>query len=342
MSAKPVRLAVAGLGMASKPHLEALADLRSSVEVSGLFDISKDRAEERAKAYGFPVFDSFDAIVADPETDGVIVITPPDQRQDIVSRLAGAGKHILSEKPVERTTANAEKIVDICEAHNVTLGIVFQHRFRAGAERLRALIEAGELGDLSLVRADIPWWRDQSYYDAPGRGTYQRDGGGVLISQAIHIMDLMLSLTAPVIAVQALCATTRAHKMESEDFATAGITFADGAFGSIIATTATYPGGAEGLIIDGTKATAELRAGKLNITWRDGRTESVGELSGTGGGADPMAFPSDWHRDLIKDFADAIASGRSPRISGREALKVHRFIDALVTSSKTGLLVPLT
>jgi len=316
-------------------------ELTGTVDVSGVYNRTAQKAQHVAATLGCRTFESVAEIAADPDTDGVILITTPDQRQELVNILAEAGKHILIEKPLERTVRAASKIVETCEANNVRLGVVFQHRFRAGARRLTELVATGALGELSLVRADIPWWRDQAYYDAPGRGTYARDGGGVLISQAIHVLDLLLSLAGPVEKVRALCATTKAHKMEAEDFATAGIVFSNGALGSVIATTATYPGEAERIVIDGTLATAKLEAGHLRVMWRDGRTEEQGELSGTGGGADPMAFPCDWHRDLIADFADAIANARQPLVTGREALKVHEFIEALVSASREGMEISL-
>ena len=326
------RLAVIGLGMATKPHLEALAELRGRVEVSGVFNRSPEKAHAVAETYGFPVFDSLEAIAVDPATDGVILATPPNARAGIVAMMADAKKAILMEKPVERTLAAAVDLVETCERAGVPLGIVFQHRFRPGARRLRALLDEGALGSLALIRVEVPWWRGQGYYDEPGRGTRARDGGGVLISQAIHVLDLMLSVTGPVAQVQAMCATTRLHEMETEDFVAAGLTFADGAFGSLVATTATWPGAEESLVLDGTLGTAVLRGGRLDVAWRDGRKETVGEAGGSGSGADPMAFPCDWHRDLIEDFVRSVAEGRAPAITGREALRVHALIDALVRS----------
>ena len=333
-SGRKIGLAVIGLGMAAKPHLEALTQTDMPVRVTGLYNRGRAKAEEAARRYHLRVFDTVEAIAQDPATQGVILLTPPDNRTELVTQLAKAGKHILMEKPVERTLDAALGIVRLCEAHRVKLGIVFQHRFRAGARRMATLIRRGELGPISLVRVEVPWWRDQAYYDAPGRGTYARDGGGVLISQAIHVLDLMLSLTGPVAWVQSMTATTQAHRMEAEDFAASGVKFLSGAVGSIIATTATFPGSAESIVIDGTLGTASLRAGELRVFWRDGREEVLGEVSGTGGGADPMAFPCDWHRDLISDFAAAIAEDRPPAITGREALRVHALIDAIVASSR--------
>ena len=336
----PIRLAVIGLGMATKPHLLALEELRGRVEVSGVLNRTRAKADAVGRAHDWRVFDDLDAIATDPDTSGVIIATPPDQRVEIVAAMAAAGKPILMEKPVERTLAAARDIVATCGRAGVPLGIVFQQRFRAGARRLRALLDEGQLGDLAVIRATVPWWREQSYYDEPGRGTLARDGGGVLISQAIHVLDLMLSLTGPAASAQAMVATTRLHEMETEDFVAAGLRFDSGAVGSVVATTATWPGQEEGLVLDGTLGTATLRGGQFDVAWRDGRTDRVDEAAaGTGGGADPMAFPSDWHRDLIADFADAVATGRPPAVTGAEALRVHALIDAMVRSGASGAAV---
>lgn len=336
MAERPIRLAVIGLGMASKPHLSALHQLAPNIEVAAVFARSADRRAEVSATWGWPAAQSVEAICADPAIEGAIVLTPPNARREIVASLASAGKHILMEKPVERTLAHAKEIVGLAESAGVELGMVLQHRFRSGAVALADLMTSGKLGDVHLVRVNVPWWREQSYYDQPGRGTYEVDGGGVLITQAIHVLDLMLNLTGPVRNVIALCGTTPLHSMEAEDFAVVGLRFGSGAMGSVTATTAAYPGGTESLEIDCTNAALRLVAGELTIHWRDGRTETIGEVTGTGGGSDPMDFPSDWHRDVILDFANAIRSGRPPKVSGRDALKVHRLIDAIERSAKSG------
>jgi predicted dehydrogenase len=181
---------------------------------------------------------------------------------------------------------------------------------RAAAMHLRAMLSEGRLGDLGLVEIVVPWWRDQSYYDEPGRGTYARDGGGVLISQAIHTLDMALSLAGPVRRVQAMASTTAFHDMESEDYVTAGLSFENGAVGSLVASTASFPGAAETLTLHGMLGSARLVSGELTVTFRSGEVETFGEDAGSGGGADPMAFTHEWHQGLIADFADAIAEGR--------------------------------
>lgn len=331
---RPMRLAVIGLGMASKPHLAALRQLEPSVAVAGVYTRNADRRAEVAAQFGWSTYDSIEAICTDPNVDGAILITPPNARAEIIEQLAAAGKHVLTEKPVERNLQNAREIVATCEKADVMLGVVLQHRFRAGALALGDLVESGRLGRIHMVRVALPWWRDQAYYDHAGRGRYDSDGGGVLITQAIHVMDLMLSLTGPVKTVAALTGTTPFHKMEAEDFATAGLVFDTGAIGSVMATTSSFPGDVETLELDADNASLRLKAGELLIHWRNGEVETIGEVTGTGGGSDPMDFPCDWHRDLIAEFAAAWQAGRAPRITGREALKVHALIDAIERSAK--------
>jgi UDP-N-acetyl-2-amino-2-deoxyglucuronate dehydrogenase len=331
----PMKLAVIGLGMASKPHLAALRQLAPSVEVTGVYTRNVTRRVEVAAQTGWSSYDSIDAICNDPIVDGAILITPPNARSGIIKQLAGAGKHILTEKPVERNSGNARSFVETCEQADVMLGVVLQHRFRAGAIALGQLLQSGRLGHIHLVRVSVPWWRDQAYYDHAGRGRYDTDGGGVLITQAIHVLDLMLSLTGPVKAVSAMTGTTPLHQLEAEDFATAGLVFQSGALGSVMATTASFPGDAETFELDTEHAALRLKAGELVIHWRNGETETVGEVTGTGGGSDPMDFPCDWHRDLIAEFADAWRAGRAPRVTGREALNVHALIDAIERAAKS-------
>ena len=215
MSSHPTRMAVIGLGMAVLPHARSLVELQAEgrVVVVGAWSRSAERRATFAQRFPLPVAADLDALLAQGKPDAALVLTPPDSREELVRRLATAGVHILMEKPVERTTEAAERIVGICEAAGVMLGIVLQHRFRDAAERLRQLLAAGALGPLA-----VPWWRPQRYYDEPGRGTLARDGGGVLITQGIHALDLMLSLTGPATAATATAGTSSIHRMETEDF----------------------------------------------------------------------------------------------------------------------------
>lgn len=336
-------IGIVGTGMGATPHALALKALSDTVEVRGVY--RRDAAARRAFAaeHGWPEAASLEALLADPGLEALLVVTPPNARQAIAAAAAQAGKHVLMEKPVERTTAAAEQIVATCATAGIRLGIVFQHRFREGSQKLAALLREDALGAIATVTLSVPWWRPQAYYDEPGRGTLAQDGGGVLMTQAIHSLDLMLSLTGPVTRVAALAGTSRLHRMETEDVVGAGLAFANGAIGTLSATTALYPGGAEQLVLGCERATATLSGGTLELAWQDGRRETFGAApSASGGGADRMAFPFDWHKGLIEDFVDAVRTGRDPQSSGRTALEVHRLIDALMRSSREGMAVEVS
>jgi predicted dehydrogenase len=330
-------IGMVGAGMASKPHALALKALAGVVEVRGVFRRDAAKRVAFAAEYGFPAAESYEALLDDSKVDAILILTPPNAREELVAKAAKAGKHVLMEKPVERTTEAAERIVRLADEARIRLGIMFQHRFRAASQKFASLVAEGALGRLQAAQLTVPWWRPQSYYDQPGRGTLAQDGGGVLITQAIHSLDLLLSLAGPVAEVAALAATTGLHRMETEDFVGAGLRFANGASGALMATTAFYPGGAEAIVLACDRAVATLSGGVLKLDWLDGRSESFGEeKSASGGGADPMAFPFDWHKAQIIEFVDAVRAGRDPASNGHTALGVHRLIDALMQSSREG------
>lgn len=330
-------IGVIGAGMGAKPHALALQSLSDTINVLGVYRRNRAELDSFCSTYGFPAAESYEALLADPRLDAVLVLTTPNAREEIVAAATAAGKHVLLEKPVERSVAAAERIVAMCDAADVKLGVIFQHRFRRASRILAEAIAENRYGRLEAVHLVVPWWRPQEgYYDQPGRGTLAQDGGGVLITQAIHSLDLMLSLCGEVKAVTAMAATTRLHQMETEDFVSAGLEFDNGAVGAMMATTANFPGGPESLTLNFADASATLTAGNLTVQTRSGETITEGEASQGGGGADPMAFPFDWHAAQIADFADAVDHDRNPVSTGHTAMHVHRLIDALMRSSKEG------
>ena len=336
-----MKVALIGLGMVSGMFADAIRK-SEAVTLGPVFarrEASRAAFLEAHTDLGAVPVASVDEIARDPSVSFVIVTTPPDARVEIVETLARSGKPILMEKPIERSLAAATSIVETCESHGVPLGITLQHRARPEVAEFLARREA--LGPLVSVENSVPWWRPQSYYDEPGRGTYARDGGGVLITQAIHPIDLMLSLTGPVAEVTAMCATTTFHDMEGEDFAVVGMRFENGALGQLFASTASYPGRGEMLTLHCQNGSARMERGMLFIDWQDGRVEELGQEAATGSGADPMAFKSDWHRFVIEDFAKALDEGRAPMISGRSALEVHRLIEAIERSGREGQRISL-
>ncbi|MBV9782622.1 MAG: Gfo/Idh/MocA family oxidoreductase [Acidisphaera sp.] len=331
------RIALIGLGMAVTPHAKSLLDLADRVQVAYAWSPSAERRAAFAARFPFPQAANLEAILSDASVGAVAILTPPATHLDLVRRCAAAGKHVLLEKPLEITTPRAEALVSACREARVTLGVVLQHRFRPSALRLAAMLRAGELGALIAASTGIRLWRPQSYYDEPGRGTLARDGGGVLLTQGIHTLDLLQSLAGPVTEVTGYATTSAVHRMETEDLVCAAARFAGGAFGTIEATTAAFPGFPERIDLIGDRATASLSGVDLVVHGHDGRVTELRPQTGGGGtGADPMDFPHDTHRALLGDFLDAIEQGRDPAASGSEVLRVHRLIDALLQAAQTG------
>lgn len=332
-----LRIGVIGLGMAVTPHAKSLIDLKDRVEVAYAFSPSEARRKAFGSKFMFPSCDRLDAILSDKSVGAVMILTPPNTHLELVRQCAAAGKHILLEKPLDVSTARAVELVQSCRVAGVTLGVVLQHRFRPAGMKLATMIQEGELGTIVGCSTVIRLWRPQKYYDEPGRGTKARDGGGVLITQGIHTLDLMLSLAGPVAEVRGFTTTTSVHRMETEDMACAAVRFANGAYGTVDATTAAYPGFPERIEIIGTKATASLAGTALQVARHDGTTVEVKADDSAGGtGADPMAFPHDYHRSVLGDFLDAVEKGCSPKVSGQEALRVHRLIDAILEAGASG------
>lgn len=336
-----MKAALIGLGMVAGTYGDAFRN-SDSVSLASVFARNPDARDAFLTDWsglGAVAADSIEAIACDPAIDFVILATPPNARAEILAKLVAAGKPVLMEKPVERTLEAATALVEFCEAGHVPLGIMLQHRARPAAADLARM--AATLGDLLAVEINVPWWRPQSYYDAPGRGSYDRDGGGVLISQAIHTLDLAILLAGPVREVSAMAATTGFHQMESEDFVCAGLQFENGAVGQLFASTASFPGRGETITFHHRNGSAHLGAGMVRIDRQDGTSDVIGKAASSGAGADPMAFTSDWHRSVIEDFAEAVRTGGPPLVSGRDALAVHRLIAALEMSAKSGSRIQL-
>ncbi len=326
-----IRIGIIGLGNAVEPHAKSLLDLKDRVEVVAAASRSEERIKAFATRFPFPVTTDIEGVLGASDVDAVWILTPPNSHLELVREAARGRKHVLLEKPLDITLDRAEAIVAGMRGAGLTLGVTLQHRFRPASLRLKALLDEGALGRIGAASCTVPWWRPQAYYDQPGRCTLARDGGGVLITQAIHTLDLFRSLVGDMTVTAATAATTPVHRMETEDFAAALVRLENGAPGVIQATTAAFPGGEERIEIMGTLGTAWLAGGTLRVAFIDGREEIVVRHEGaTGGGANVMDFPHDWHRALIGDFLDAIKEGRDPVVSGAEALRSQQLIAAIL------------
>src|SRR6218665_804922 len=334
------------------PPRDSLRALAGRVDVAWLVGQGIERVREQAVHFpGARVTASIADVLADARVPPAPLLTPPSHPPPtpppppppggLGAHWPAPGTHVRLKNPRALDPPDAQALVDDCERAGVTLGVVLQHRVRPAAQRLKALLDARALGRLTRAAVDIRWWRPQSYYDMPGRGPLARDGGGVLMTQAIHTLVLFRHVAGPVAELAAFATTSAVHRMECEDVVTASGRLQDGALFSLHATTAAYPGFAERIDLSGTLGTACLTGGELVVQWCDGREERCGEQAALGAGAAPMAFGHAAHQALLEDFVGAVQGGLAPAASGRSALAVHRLIDALTASSASRSLVAL-
>jgi predicted dehydrogenase len=329
-------VAVIGAGLGAAPHLRSLEDLAAEVDLRWVCGRSPERLAAASLPSDCRRTTRVEDLLEDPAVQAVLVLTPPDSHCELGSRAAAAGKHVLVEKPLALNLAQATQLVQACENAGVILAVMLQHRLREGPLALQELIAGGRLGSLVAGAASVRWWRPQGYYDVPGRGTLARDGGGVLMTQAIHTLDLLLHLVGTPQSVTGLANTSQVHRMECEDQAAALLQYAGRAVLTVRATTAAYPGYAERIELDFTGGSATLEGGKLEASLHDGSHVSTSAAQGGGSGADPMAFDHGPHRAVLLDFVQAVRERRAPRVSGRSALAVQALIKAILKSSQAG------
>ncbi len=331
-----MRVAVVGAGQGSAPHFQSLHELRDELELVWVIGRSAEKLAALSLPSGARASTRLQDLLEDASVEAVLVLTPPNTHLDIVQRLAQAGKHVLVEKPLEISLEKAQQLVDFCDRCGIKLAVMLQHRLREAAQTLAQMIASGTLGSLVSASASVRWWRPQTYYDEPGRGTLARDGGGVLMTQAIHTLDLLLSLTGLPDQVFAMAGTSAMHRMEAEDTVAAALHYPNGAIGSINATTAAYPGFPERIALNFTSGSATLESGELHAELMDGRTFAAGRKQTSGSGANIMAFDHQPHRAVLQDFVAAIRNHTEPAITGRSALQVHRLIAAIMESAGRG------
>jgi predicted dehydrogenase len=325
-----IGIAIIGLGNALEPHAKALAELKGRARVVWGVGRTQARAESAAAQWGYRPSTDMQAAIADRTVDAVLVLTPANTHLPFAQAAFAAGKHVLCEKPLETTVARGEALIATGRAARRRLGIMLQLRLRTASQRLKVLLDQGALGPIQCASMTVPWWRPQSYYDEPGRGVLERDGGGVLMTQAIHTLDLFRWFVGIERVEAAQIRTTCLHRMETEDYAGALVRLGNGAPGSILATVAAYPGSPETITIIGQDATARMEGANLQVDWLDGRQEKIEDSGGSGSGPRLMGFSHEPHKRVILDFLDAIEQDRDPAIPGEEALATQRVIDAII------------
>lgn len=333
---------VVGAGTGAGAHLRALREI--GCPVVGVVTHHPDRiAAVRAL---FP-----DTRVCWPATEALdlgadlaVVASPAGTHLAIVREAARRGIDVVVEKPLEARLDRAVGLVAVARDSGVGLAVCFQHRAKPAGRALRSLVGNGALGTFTGGAVTVPWWRPQSYYDVPGRGSYDRDGGGVLITQAIHTLDLFLAVAGPPVRVR-VDASRVAQRLEAEDTILGVLDYDGGRLVPVYATVAAYPGRDEELWISGTSGTALVRgADLLRYTAVGAEPEVMVDGSADAGGstaADPGAMPTAWHRALLEDAMESFATGREPLAGGASALVTQRVVAAMYRSAGNGRWVEL-
>jgi UDP-N-acetyl-2-amino-2-deoxyglucuronate dehydrogenase len=342
---------IIGCGVIAPFHARAVGELPNAHLVA-VADVVAERAQRCAAEFGAEAHDDVGALLARSDVDVVSVCVPSGLHAEIGARAAAAGKHVVIEKPIDITLEAADRLIAACRDHGVTMTVISQNRFRPAVQRMRELIDAGRLGRLVVGDAVIKWYRSQDYYDSGDwRGTWALDGGGCLMNQGVHYVDLLQWMMGPVDRVFGRCVTATHERIEVEDVAMAVLHFASGAVGVLEASTAIYPGLPERLEVTGTGGTVIVEAGALRaceLKDEKGETSPYGAklktdepAAGNGGAADPTAISHAGHRTQIADLLEAIETGRPPAVTGEAARRPLEIILAVYRSAREGREVSL-
>lgn len=340
---------IIGCGMISNFHAKAIADLEDA-ELVACFDVTPEAAERLASETGCKAYADLDAMLADSQVDIVTVGTPSGVHMEPAIAAAKAGKHVIVEKPLEITLQRCDAIIEACREAGVVLSTIFPSRFHDSSQLLKRAVDAGKFGRITIGDAYVKWWRTQEYYDSGAwRGTWSLDGGGALMNQSIHSVDLLAWLMGPVVEIQAETALLAHQRIEVEDVAMALLRFASGALGVIEATTAAYPGYLKRIELHGTAGSAVMEEediAKWDFAEDTDEDRAVKEAmsahkSGGGGASDPSAIGHHGHTRQFADVIDAIRTGRKPLIDGPEGRRSVEIIMAVYQAAETGSAVRL-
>jgi predicted dehydrogenase len=351
MSTQKLRFALVGAGVIGKIHAKALAEL-DVAELAAVVDTDPAEAQAVASRFGAPVATTdLDAVLRRDEIDAVTICTPSGLHADGAVAALNAGKHVVVEKPLEVTLAAADRIIDAEKRSGKTVAVISQHRFDKSSEKVLQSVCDGHLGTITSAIASHAWWRGQSYYDsATWRGTWALDGGGAVMNQTVHTINLLSTIVGEPIEVFSYTACMAHERIEVEDTAVAVIKFATGALGIIHGTTAAYPGLDASLRIFGSKGSAVISNDELEfIHENSGQAPEIAmsEMTGLNQVTDDFALaPEDLslgvaHRRQLADFVEAITTGRPPRVGTAEARVSLSVILAMYESAASGRPVKL-
>ncbi len=341
---------IIGCGNIAPIHAEAIRQIPNA-ELVAVSDVVETNAKSLAERFGAHPYTDFRAMLERNDVHAVSLCVPSGMRAEMGEACAQAGKHILSEKPLEVTVERVDRLIDAAKNHGVKLGCIFQYRFADGPVHVMKALKEGRFGRLVLGDAYIKWYRSPEYYKSgKWRGTRALDGGGALMNQGIHQIDLLVWLMGRVTSVTAKTAAVAHEGLEVEDLACAILTFENGAMGVIEGSTAIWPGHPARVEVHGTEGSAVIEDGGLTYWKFQKESEEDEKLRATfasetaigSGAGDPLAnLKSEGHRRQIEDFTNAILENREPAIGGHEGRRAVELIQAIYRSAETGQTVQL-
>lgn len=332
---EPLGVAVVGCGQISKVHLTALHEIPEA-RLSGVWSRDPETTKRCAAEYGVKAYESFESVCNDPEVRVIILCTPPGLHVDYGLQAAAAGKDLIVEKPLDINYHKAEKLVETYRKKGLKLAVIFQNRYTKAARQVKSALDQGLLGKLFLGDAYVKWYRSPEYYaSAAWRGTWEGEGGGSLINQAIHSIDLLQWFMGEVKCVSGMVQVAR-HRIQTEDLGVAILQFQNGALGVIESSTAITPGFKERIEIHGEKGTIILERGRIREWKVEGCNEAdyVHDVPNEDGGVSSPAISGINHQIQLREIFTSIQNGKDPEVNGEEGLKSLKIVLGIYQSSK--------
>jgi UDP-N-acetyl-2-amino-2-deoxyglucuronate dehydrogenase len=336
-----MRVGIIGTGAVSHKHAQAYANI--GYELTVCTDINAESGRAFADQYGCQFVPTYQEVCRHPRVDYVDVCTFPDFRLQPIEICAEAKKHVQVQKPMSTNLETARKMIETASSAGIQLSVVSQHRFDDSTQFLRRALDAGRLGRILQADAYVKWYRSAAYYSRPIKGSWATEGGGALINQAIHQVDILLWLAGPVAQLFGYWQLAALHKIESEDVVAALVKYASGATGVIQSSTAFWPGYTERIEIHGTKGTAIISGDKLT-TWHvenDSGEPAPLDQDIASGASDPMAISLAPFERQFLDFGESIRSGRKPVSSGEDGYRALELVVSVYESCRKGCVVKL-
>jgi predicted dehydrogenase len=346
-----VGFAIVGCGMIARFHARALQEVPGTKLVA-LVTRNPENAASLNRELGLScaAYTALDPVLNRADVQVVIVTTPSGAHLESAVASARAKKHVVVEKPLEITTERCDRIIEACEANGVRLCTIFPSRFHEANRTLKRAVESGRFGRLTLGETTCKWWRDQKYYDEGGwKGTQALDGGGALMNQAIHNVDLLLWMMGRPTHVTGLKATLAHERIEVEDTAAACVRFESGALGVIQATTSVWPGLPKTIAIHGDRGSVVVEQEDV-LRWEfnpptaedeDVKTRFAQKVGASGGSSNPASISHAGHALQLADFVQAVREQRPPVVDGREGRKAVALIQGIYQSALSGRTVEL-